>query len=186
MVKVGSMESLKTEYEKGHTFSEFLKETRESEHPWQDFHHRARVPEEVLSRFRGLTGRWHFLVLCEPWCGDGANTLPYLARVVEAIPALEMRVLPRDENPKLMDARLTNGNRSIPVVMILDEDFREVGWWGPRPTPLQEFFLREIRPLPKEDRYPRVRAWYARDRGRTALDEILAGMPTPVQEPEIP
>jgi hypothetical protein len=76
-----------------------------------------------------------------------------------------------------MDSHLTNGTRSIPVVMILDDDFHEVAWWGPRPQPLQELFLREIKPLPPEERYPKVRAWFARDRGETTLKEILARIP---------
>ena len=67
---------------------------------------------------------------------------PYLARLQEALPNFELRVLSRDENPDLMDAHLTNGTRSIPVVMILDQEFREVAWWGPRPRPLQELFHR--------------------------------------------
>jgi hypothetical protein len=28
--------------------------------------------------------------------------------------------------------------------------------------------------LPKPDRYPLVRAWYARDKGRTTISEILS------------
>ena len=79
-----------------------------------------------------------------------------------------------------MDAHLTDGTRSIPVVMILDEDFHEVAWWGPRPGPLQELFLKEIKPLPPEERFPRVRAWFARDQGRTTLKEILARIPVVV------
>lgn len=180
MIKSGSMESLKASYDKGHTFPEFLDQARSSEHPWADFYRRARLPREVLPRLRNIKGRWHFLVLCEAWCGDGANILPYLAGAVESAPGLEMRILRRDENPELMDAHLTRGNRGIPIVMILDETFREVAWWGPRPAPLQDLFIREILPLPKEERYPRVRAWYARDRGRTALAEILQGIPVSV------
>ena len=176
MINTGSMESFKASYNKGQTFPEFLERTRNSEHPWQEFYQRAMVPREVLSRFQNLTGRWHLLVLCEAWCGDGANILPYLARAVESAQGLEMRILRRDENPELMDTHLTDGNRGIPIVMILDEEFREVAWWGPRPAPLQDLFRREILPLPKEKRYPRVRAWYARDRGRTALEEILQGI----------
>jgi uncharacterized protein (DUF2461 family) len=90
----------------------------------------------------------------------------------------EMRILSRDGYPDLMEAHLTSGTRSIPVVMILDEEFREVAWWGPRPAPLQDLFRREIRHLPKEDRFPRIRAWFARDRGRTTLRELLERIPS--------
>ena len=167
-------------FEKAQTFQQFLEETRDGKHPWQEFYRRARVPEELLERARGIRDDWHFLVLCEEWCGDGANSLPYLARMLDAGPNLHLRVLSRDENPDLMDAHLTGESRSIPVVMILDKEFREVGRWGPRPEPLQEIFLKEIKDLPNEARYPRLRAWYARDRGRTTLLEILDRIPLPV------
>jgi hypothetical protein len=76
-----------------------------------------------------------------------------------------------------MDAHLTNGTRSIPVVMVLDEDFREVAWWGPRPAALQRWFLRDLKSLPKAERVRELRGWYARDRGRATLREILDLIP---------
>jgi hypothetical protein len=155
----------------GATFEEFLECVR-SQHPWREIYKRARVPEELLRRGEEMGSTWHLLVLAEEWCGDGANSVPYLARLAEATPGLELRILSRDEHPDLMDSHLTEGTRSIPVVMILDEEFREVGWWGPRPAPLQALFLRDIKNLPKEERYSRLRAWYAQDRGRTTLEEV--------------
>lgn len=168
-------------FEKALTFQQFLEALDHSQHPWREFYERARVPEDILERGRALKGDWHLLALCEEWCGDGANSLPYLARLTEALPNVHLRVLGRDDNLDLMDAHLTNGARSIPVVMILDEHFREVGWWGPRPADLQDHFIRDLKPLPKEERYPRLRAWYARDRGRTALLEVLQRIPLLVE-----
>jgi hypothetical protein len=171
---------MRDRFHRGLTFQQFLASVKDSRHPWEEFYQRARVPDDVLHRARGLGGRWRFLVLSEVWCGDGANVIPYLARLVEGAANLEMRILSRDENPDLMDDHLTGEARAIPVVMILDEDFREVGWWGPRPAPLHDLFLREIKPLPKPERYPRLRAWYAKDRGRTTLEEILSMVPVSV------
>ena len=96
--------------------------------------------------FRSPCGPW--TVLAEGWCGDGANSIPYLARLVEALPGIEMRILFRDQNPDLMDEHLTGETRGIPVVMILDGDFREVVWWGPRPAPLQEILSLIPGPIP--------------------------------------
>lgn len=168
---------MKRRFEEAPTFLEFLDTIDESLPPWRVFFERARVENEIIEKAGKLEEDWHLLALCEGWCGDGANVLPYLAKLAEAVPNLHLRVLSRDENADLMDEHLTNGNRSIPVVMILDGNFREVAWWGPRPAPLQEYFEKEIRPLPMEDRYPRLRAWYARDRGRTTLQEILDRIP---------
>jgi hypothetical protein len=57
--------------------------------------------------------------------------------------------------------------------MVLDDEFEEQGWWGPRPAMLQRWVLREGLLLPKEARYRRARRWYARDRGRTTIEEVL-------------
>lgn len=171
---------MRERFRNARTFQEFLAGLESNRHPWRELYRRAHVPEDLMERSQDLDENWHLLALSEEWCGDGANSLPYLARLAEASPNLELRVLSRDENPDLMDGHLTDGSRSIPVVMVLDEDFREVGWWGPRPSPLQEIFLREIKPLPEPERYPRLRGWYARDRGRTVLEEVLARIPVSV------
>jgi hypothetical protein len=174
------MDPMKDRFQAALTFHQFLESSQDGTHPWETFYARARVPEDLLERARNLEERWHLLALCEEWCGDGANSLPYLARLAEDVPNLELRLLSRDENPDLMDRHLTDGARAIPVVMVLDEDFREVAWWGARPAPLQEMFLREIKRLPQPERYPRLRAWYARDGGRSVLEEILDRIPVSV------
>lgn len=168
---------MKERYQNAGTFSEFLDSVQSHVGLWRQLSERARLPAEVSELIHAVEGTWRFLVLAEDWCGDAVHILPFLARLEEASPAFELRILSRDENPDLMDAHLTHGTRSIPVVMILDEDYQEVGWWGPRPGPLQELFHREIKHLPKEERFHRTRAWFARDRGRTTLTEILRKIP---------
>ncbi|MGD2122334.1 MAG: thioredoxin family protein [Gemmatimonadota bacterium] len=174
---------MKERFQNAETFRDFLATVQSHEALWHQIHERAQLSPEIRKIAEAVRGRWHLLVLAEDWCGDAVHVLPYLARLEEASPAFEVRILSRDENSDLMDAHLTAGTRSIPVVIILDGDFNEVGWWGPRPVPLQELFLREIKPLPKEERFPRIRAWFARDRGRTTLKEILGRIPAVVGSP---
>ena len=89
-------------------------------------------------------------------------------------PGMELRILRRDEHPELMDRYLTNGSRSIPIVIALDEDYRELGHWGPRPGVLQAWVMENRPMVPKAELYPQIRKWYARDRGETTLREVLA------------
>lgn len=170
--------SLKERYTAAPTFTQFLDGAEKNRDLWRAVARRATVPAEVLERVRALPGRWHFLVLCDDWCGDGVNTLPFIAALVDAVPTLDLRVVARDENPDLMDAHLTNGSRSIPVVIVLDEAFQEQGWWGPRPAELQRWVIEEGLKLPSDERYREVRRWYARDGGRTTLEEITALLET--------
>jgi hypothetical protein len=114
------------------------------------------------------------LVIAEDWCGDASNTVPIVARLADQTPGLELRVIMRDKYPAVMNQYLTNGSRSIPIVIALDESFQEVGHWGPRPTELQSWVMTNRSTLPKAELYPKVRQWYARDRGETTIREVLA------------
>ncbi len=161
-------------WERGLGFEAFLEVASANRQLWFDLYQRARIPLEVALRARALRHPWKLLVLSEDWCGDAVNTVPVLARLADEVPQLALRILGRDENPAVMDAHLTGASRSIPVVMVLDEDFREHGWWGPRPTPLQRWFLDTGTQMEKDARYREIRAWYARDHGATTLAEVMA------------
>lgn len=153
-------------------FAEYLASVEKSRDMWHALAERARVSDEVLDQVRQLPPL-RLLALSEDWCGDAVNTLPIIARMAEEVPHLDFRVLGRDASPDLMDTHLTNGSRSIPVVIVYDEAFRELGYWGPRPTELQSWVLDAGLRMPSKDRYREVRRWYARDRGRTTAHEVL-------------
>ena len=164
--------SLKERFLAGETFADFLERPQKYHDLWGALYKRAIVPDEILAHAMNIQKPWHFLVLSEDWCGDSINTLPIVAKLTDAQPLLDMRILGRDANPDLMDAHLTGKSRSIPVIMLLDENFVERAWWGPRPRPLQEWVISHLAE-PSDERYKEVRRWYARDHGVRALTEIL-------------
>lgn len=166
--------SLRQRYCAAAPFDLFLQRVQSNAELWRALSRRAVVPDDALARVRALGGRWHLLVLAEDWCGDAVNTLPALAALAGRAGNLDLRVLPRDANDDLMNEHLTGGSRSIPVVIVLDHDFVERGWWGPRPSALRRWFASLGRAMPKEERYREMRRWYARDRGASALDEVIA------------
>lgn len=161
-------------YASAPTFPAYLDSVVKNSTWWQDTYRLAKVGEEDIMRANALPIAWKLLALSEDWCGDAINILPYVARLAEAAPTkLELRVLGRDANPDIMNAHLTGTSRAIPIVSALDRTFAEHGWWGPRPRELQEQTLGEWWTLPKDERRLRIRTWYARDRGRQVLNEIL-------------
>lgn len=172
--------SIRARFMAAPTFDQYLDAVEKNRDLWRGLYERARVPADLREAAAALPGRWHLLALSEDWCGDAVNALPIVARWAEELEHFDFRVLGRDDNPDLMDAHLTNGrSRSIPIVIVYDENFEEVGWWGPRPGELQEFVLGEGRDLDSDARYRHVRRWYARDRGRTILAEILERITQP-------
>ena len=138
---------------------------------WHGIHRLSRVPEWAETMVPPDRTR-HLLVLAEDWCGDASNTIPVLARWTETVEGLSLRILRRDENPDVMDRYLTNDARSIPIVIALDEDFNEVGHWGPRPSELQAWVMANKDTMPKDERYKEVRRWYAHDRGESTIREV--------------
>ena len=151
---------------------------------WEGLYRLARLPAGVAGlSFADRPTK--LLALAEDWCGDASNTLPIVARLAETVPGLELRVLRRDEYPAVMDEYLTGTARAIPIVIGLDADFNEIGHWGPRPRALQEWVSANRMGVPKAEIYPRVRRWYAKDRGATTVREVLEAAVTgsPSSEP---
>lgn len=160
----------------GQEFEDMLASAAKNAELWAAVWRRAAVPAEFVDRVNALGGSWHLLVLSADWCGDAVNTLPAIVRLVELTSNTDLRILDRDTNLDLMDAHLTGKSRSIPAVIVLDADYVERGWWGPRPAALQRWVMSEGQGLEKTERYKHVRAWYARDRALTTLGEVVTLM----------
>jgi hypothetical protein len=67
------------------------------------------------------------LVISEDWCGTCLAHVPFVAKLVEGRPDIEMRLFARDANLDLMDQYLKKGRyRSIPVFAFFDEHMNEL------------------------------------------------------------
>jgi hypothetical protein len=161
-------------WEQALPYHQFVEESSDNRHLWKGMYRVARVPAWAIDRVRSTGGRHHLLVIAEEWCGDGSSTVPYLAKLADVSRGLDVRVIRRDEHPEVMDRYLTAGARSIPIVIVLDRECRELGHWGPRPSALQRWFHEARRTADKTRLFPQIRGWYARDKGESVLREVLA------------
>lgn len=158
-------------WKSGMSFETFLAASGAHRPLWEGLYRLARIPEWAEGATGGRTLR--LLVIAEDWCGDASNTIPFLARWASLTDGVELRVIRRDEHAEVMNRYLTNGSRAIPIVIVLDEHFEELGHWGPRPGELQKWVMQNRGSVPKAELYPQVRKWYAKDRGETTLKEVL-------------
>ncbi|MEL6615576.1 MAG: thioredoxin family protein [Bacteroidota bacterium] len=164
-----------SDWEQGISFETFLPTAEKNEGLWRSGWERTRIPDEMLERAAHVAGHWKLLVLSADWCGDASNTVPVLARLAGQTEGLELRLLERDDHLDLMDEHLTGGTaRSIPAVILLDGENKEHAWWGPRPADLQAWVKTVGLTMETGPRYKEVRKWYARDKGRTTLHELLS------------
>ena len=166
--------SLNERWDLAEPFAAWCERTVQHHNLWMALRARATVPDDLVERAAALAHRWRLLALTEDWCGDAVNILPVIARLAERAPdRLALRCLDRDRHLDVMDNHLTDGARSIPKVLALDHAGSVAASWGPRPAELQTWVYREGRTLVREERYKRVRRWYARDKGAGTLRELL-------------
>ena len=147
---------------------------------WESYTRRAQIEEESRCRLQDLPGKRRVLVLTAAWCGDAARSVPVLATAFDAARGgVEHRYLDTDEHPEALDRYLTHGGRAVPLAIVQDEAGRTLGPWGPRPAPLQALLRARKRelgaptPQTKGAWYAPLLAWYAKDGGTTAVQEIL-------------
>jgi len=155
----------------------FLRPEMEQYRLWKEVYDRVIIPGWGLEGFMRSPVR-KLLIIGADWCGDAANTVPVLARLAELVRGMELRILDRDSHPEAMNAYRTNGTRSIPIAIALDDELKELGHWGPRPAVLQDWVMANKKMIPSPRRYAYARRWYAKDKGETTLRELLAAVGT--------
>jgi len=135
----------------------------------------AEIAEESVEVFKNISEKQTWLVISEPWCGDAAQTLPILNKIAQLSENIDLKIVLRDENPELMDEFLTNGSRSIPVVIILDEDFNVINTFGPRSKAATKLVADYKEHHGKiDDAFKEMlQVWYNNDRGVSIINDIL-------------
>ncbi|GAA4115969.1 thioredoxin family protein [Aquimarina addita] len=118
-----------------------------------------------------------WLVLTEGWCGDAAQSLPVIHKLASLNEGIVLRIISRDDHDELMSYFLTNGGKSIPKLIIFDNEKKEVlNSWGPRPSVatkmVQDYKVKHgsLDPQFKED----LQGWYNKDKGKNITEDLLA------------
>ena len=179
-------------YDAGITFSEFLDAADAREHTWNTNYSAAEVPADLLERALAIGGSWRLLVVAEDWCGDSANTIPYVAHLADLLDNLEIRIVDSEVGRPAMEAHPTpDGRAATPTVVLLDGDGQEAGCFVERPSELQTWFLEQENVLDEDTLYARKYAWYDDDRGLSTVREVVemlegaaAGNPVCSDSPE--
>ncbi|MEQ8926173.1 MAG: thioredoxin family protein [Fulvivirga sp.] len=133
----------------------------------------AQITDELKTTVANIKDKQYWLVLTEGWCGDAAQNIPVINKISTLSPFVELRLLLRDENLDIMDEYLTDGGRSIPKLIILNEEFLELTQWGPRPEAGQEKVKRmKAGELTHEEFATELHTWYAKDRSISLQSEL--------------
>lgn len=132
------------------------------------------LSDTLTQEVQNLKNKTYWLVLTEHWCGDASQILPALHKIeVKSEGKIEMKLVYRDQNLKLMDQYLTNNGRSIPKLIQLDSNYNVTGVWGPRPAFAQKL-VKELKsnPATAANYANQLHLWYAKDKQKSLEIEI--------------
>ncbi|OGS75456.1 MAG: thioredoxin [Flavobacteria bacterium RIFCSPLOWO2_12_FULL_31_7] len=135
-----------------------------------------KMDAKVLENLQKLKSKQTWLVISEGWCGDAAQILPIIKLMAEASENIDLKIVFRDENETLMAEFLTNGAKSIPKLIILDENLEIINHWGPRPEAAKNLILdyKAQHGIVDEPAKIALQKWYLDDKGISTMKEIIS------------
>ncbi|MGZ3714402.1 MAG: thioredoxin family protein [Ktedonobacterales bacterium] len=121
-------------FEQGLTYDQFKAQMTRNQERFEANERLVRFDPEDLAAFKALPQTLNVLVLAEDWCGDVIDNLPVLGQLAAESGKLNVRIFLRDQNLDIMDQYLKDGQfRSIPVFVVFDQQFKELGHFIERP-----------------------------------------------------
>ena len=134
-----------------------------------------RIPEEISKKLTAFQGNITWLVLTESWCGDASQSMPAMNALANLADGIDFKVILRDEHPELMGQFLTNNARSIPKLLVWDDDKEEVvATWGPRPsiaTQMVHDYKEQHGKLTAEFKKD-LQVWYNKDKSQNIIEDL--------------
>ena len=135
--------------------------------------HLSEKTQELLQK---STKNTTWIVLTEGWCGDAAHALPVIHKIADLAESVDLKIVLRDENEELMNQFLTNGSKSIPKLVVLDTETREViDTWGPRPSIATKMVndYKEAKGSLDPEFKEELQVWYNKDKGENIENDML-------------
>lgn len=165
-------------FDSGVPYATFQDNAHSRRREWRENYRSAAVDPAAIERVRALPGKRRLVAVAEDWCADSANTIPYVAKLVDAVPErLSLHIVNSEAGKALMEAHRTpDGRPATPTVAVLDVAGRLVGVWVERPSALQAWYLEQQEKIAHGELTRRKMDWYREDAGKTTISEIVALM----------
>ncbi len=134
------------------------------------------LSEKTQKLLQKATKKITWIVLTEGWCGDAAHALPVIHKISDASEKIDLKIVLRDENEDLMNQFLTNGSKSIPKLVALDTETKEIiDTWGPRPSIATKMVndYKEVNGSLDAEFKEELQVWYNKDKGENIENDLL-------------
>ena len=133
------------------------------------------ISDDTIESIKKITSPQTWTVLTEAWCGDAAHSFMFIQKMADLNDHITLDWKLRDENLELMDQHLTNGGRSIPKLIVSDEQNNTLFDWGPRPKAIQAEYLKmKEAGMPFDEIKTELQKLYNADKGETIQKEITS------------
>jgi len=134
---------------------------------------KLKLKEDLSTVVANLERKMNWLLITEHWCGDASQINPIINKVAsESKGKIDLRFIYRDQNEELIDAHLTDGrSRSIPILLMFDQEFNLIDQYGPRPSEAQSLVMSIL--TEGGDYNIPLHTWYAKDKQQSVQDDLV-------------
>ncbi|WP_460685500.1 thioredoxin family protein [Niabella aquatica] len=132
------------------------------------------ITPEAASLIKSIDQPQQWVVITEPWCGDAAHIVPIIYLMSTWNDKISFTLQLRDSASEI-DHYLTSGSKSIPILIVRDENGKDLFHWGPRPKKGQEMYLElAARKADFEEIKTAIQNYYNADKSLSTQKEIIA------------
>jgi hypothetical protein len=133
------------------------------------------LSSETISTIQSIDQKQHWELITEPWCGDASHIVPFIVKMAELNPMIKLTLQLRDSEGSEIDNYLTNGGKSIPMLIVRNEDNADLFHWGPRPSDCQKLYMGlKNSNAPFEEVKITLQQWYNENKGKDIQKEICS------------
>jgi hypothetical protein len=130
--------------------------------------------EELINILHGIKEPLKWILITEPWCGDASHSVPFIAMLSEASDFIDLEIQLRDAEYSEIANYLTNGSKSIPILIVRNSEGKDVFTWGPRTVKCQDLYnTLKAQQMPFDDLKKALQEWYNKDKGQNIQEELV-------------
>jgi hypothetical protein len=135
---------------------------------------KGEILPELADKIKSINTPQNWVLISEPWCGDASHIVPFIGKIAELNSKINLQIQLRDSDSEI-DKYLTNGGKSIPILIVRDVDNKDIFHWGPRPEEAQKIHLENLNSSKTpEEKKIELQKWYNSDKGMSLQKELLA------------
>lgn len=136
---------------------------------------KGKISDQLTEIIKGLGQTLNWVLITEPWCGDAAHSQAFIEKLKDLNPKINLKIQNRDTEESEIDNYLTNGSKSIPMLIVRDADQKDIFTWGPRPLEAQNMVMEhKNNPQQSDDEHSRdLQKWYNKNKGKSMQDELI-------------